>query len=488
MKYAIEEFQTLEGYTDDGEIAKDEKGCALVSINKIAQRFKVDRSSLRIRLEGKISHQKTGRPTLLTEFEEQMLIELLRFRAILGTPMTAIQLRTAAKQLLEAKYQKAINDPTISTEMKAKLKASPKLPSIRWERDFMQKYKNEVGNRIAKLLDSSRLKAMSREKLDDFYDLLELCIEKTGLDPINYEIISKIIYNCDECGISLRPKQVKIILPRIIRNAFVIPEQKVFDYTTVLACGNAFGDILNPLIIYRNLPEVPENFKVWTGPLYRCSKSGWINSDLYIEWLTSIFIPEAQRLRPVDYEGPIILIFDGHSTHVNDRVMEIAFENRILLLQLPSHSTHVLQPLDLNFFGPLKNVLGKIIREKTSSVSDLAKDKFSQFLLQAWNGIDNSWLKKGFAMSGILTQNGINRMAVSNEEIAKALPYLENGNRILQLTEQEISDLNFPEHLSELEAIRQQFKSAIQLHPLYEKQQISNYLRYVHFILNSLYL
>jgi hypothetical protein len=321
------------------------------------------------------------------------------------------------------------------------------------------------------------VKAMSREKLDDFYDLLELCIQQTGLDPTNdYELLSKIIFNCDECGICLKPKQVKVILPRIIRNAFIIPEQQIFEYTTVLACGNAYGDVLNPLIIYRNLFEVPENFKAWTGPLYRCNRTGWINSDLYIEWLTLIFIPEMQRLRPANYDGSVILIFDGHSTHINDKVMEIAFKNKIVLLQLPSHSTHILQPLDLNFFGPLKNVLAKLIREATTSTSpDLSKDKFSQFLLNSWHAIDNSWLKRGFEMSGILTQNGINRMAIPDDELYKALPYLANGSQILELTTQQIMDLKFPEEMSELESIRQQFINATKFLPIsYEKRIIGN--------------
>jgi hypothetical protein len=48
-----------------------------------------------------------------------------------------------------------------------------------------------------------------------------------------------------------------------------------------------------------------------------------------------------------------LLIMDGHSSHVNLEFINYCDQNRILVLILPPHSTHRLQPLDVGLFQPL---------------------------------------------------------------------------------------------------------------------------------------
>jgi hypothetical protein len=51
---------------------------------------------------------------------------------------------------------------------------------------------------------------------------------------------------------------------------------------------------------------------------------------------------------------PVLLIFDGHGSHITDEMIELAVNNNIELLCLPAHTTHKLQPLDVGVFGPLQ--------------------------------------------------------------------------------------------------------------------------------------
>lgn len=51
---------------------------------------------------------------------------------------------------------------------------------------------------------------------------------------------------------------------------------------------------------------------------------------------------------------------DSH-TH-NIEVINLARENFVILLSLPPHSTHKLQPLDKSFLGPLKTYYNDEIR------------------------------------------------------------------------------------------------------------------------------
>ena len=48
-----------------------------------------------------------------------------------------------------------------------------------------------------------------------------------------------------------------------------------------------------------------------------------------------------------------LLIADGHSSHVNLRFLDYADRERIIVLILPPHTSHRLQPLDLGLFAPL---------------------------------------------------------------------------------------------------------------------------------------
>jgi len=47
-----------------------------------------------------------------------------------------------------------------------------------------------------------------------------------------------------------------------------------------------------------------------------------------------------------------MLLFDGHASHITLEAIAFCEENKIVLLCLPSYSTHLLQPLDIGVFGP----------------------------------------------------------------------------------------------------------------------------------------
>ena len=51
---------------------------------------------------------------------------------------------------------------------------------------------------------------------------------------------------------------------------------------------------------------------------------------------------------------PVLLIMDGHGTHMSIELIELARFNDVHLLCLPSHTTHVLQPLDVGVFKSFK--------------------------------------------------------------------------------------------------------------------------------------
>jgi hypothetical protein len=80
--------------------------------------------------------------------------------------------------------------------------------------------------------------------------------------------------------------------------------------------------------------------------------NGWTDEFLCTEWFEKSFIPQATARNTS--EKPILLILDGHGSHVTEAMRTAAVRNNIVLYCLPAHTTHRLQPLDVGVFGPLQ--------------------------------------------------------------------------------------------------------------------------------------
>ncbi|CAH2218130.1 jg1082 [Pararge aegeria aegeria] len=79
------------------------------------------------------------------------------------------------------------------------------------------------------------------------------------------------------------------------------------------------------------------------------SGSGWINESLFVDWLHH-FISYAKPSK-VD---SILLILNNHESHISLDAFSLCKEHGIIMLTLPPHTSHKLQPLDLTYFGPIK--------------------------------------------------------------------------------------------------------------------------------------
>ena len=63
-----------------------------------------------------------------------------------------------------------------------------------------------------------------------------------------------------------------------------------------------------------------------------------------------MFIPQT-RPKKQEYR---LLVLDGYKSYESTEFNAICRRNKVILLTLPPHTSHVLQPLDLAEFSPLK--------------------------------------------------------------------------------------------------------------------------------------
>lgn len=92
--------------------------------------------------------------------------------------------------------------------------------------------------------------------------------------------------------------------------------------------------------------------KLPEGSLALTNKSGWVNEELFSLWFDHFI----KAVQPKARSCPSLLIFDGHTSHVrNVDIITKARENNVVLLMLPSHCTHKLQPLDISVYKSLSS-------------------------------------------------------------------------------------------------------------------------------------
>lgn len=113
---------------------------------------------------------------------------------------------------------------------------------------------------------------------------------------------------------------------------------------------SAAGGYVPPMFIFPRKRMTPTLEKDGlAGAIYKCSDSGWINEDLFLEWLGHF----NNHAKPSENE-PVLLILDNHASHISLAIHEYCKTNHIHMLSLPPHTSHRMQPLDVSFFGPFK--------------------------------------------------------------------------------------------------------------------------------------
>ena len=87
---------------------------------------------------------------------------------------------------------------------------------------------------------------------------------------------------------------------------------------------------------------------------FATSAKEWTNNDCRFEWLTKDFDPYTREKAQSETH---LLICDGHDSHISAKFVAHCIENNICLFLLLPHSSHLLQPLNVSVFSPLKTAV-----------------------------------------------------------------------------------------------------------------------------------
>ncbi len=127
-------------------------------------------------------------------------------------------------------------------------------------------------------------------------------------------------------------------------------------------------------------------------------------------------------------EKPVLLIMDNHISHLDFQAVTFAKDNGIILLTLPPHCSHALQPLDVTVYGPFKKRLGASqndwmfvnpgVRISIKEIAELSKSPYE-------NSFTTKKIIKGFKKTGIYP---FNRFAIPDIRYAPSSVTERPGN------------------------------------------------------------
>ena len=170
-----------------------------------------------------------------------------------------------------------------------------------------------------------------------------------------YRFTAQQIFNVDETGLTTVQNLGKIVTARGVRNVGSVTSAERGKLVTAVYTICVSGSVLPPLLIFSRV-HYRDHF-VRGGHedcIGQCSKSGWINEDLFLVYLEDLI---SRNRCSLDHK--ILLILDNHESHISLRVIDKAKSSGIVMLAIPPKTSHRLQSLDVSVFGPFKRGYNK---------------------------------------------------------------------------------------------------------------------------------
>ena len=349
----------------------------LLTVRRAAAIFEVPRSTLGDRCRREASGRVSAiKMTKLTSSEEAVIVRHVLDLDSRGFPPTKALLRDMADKLLEARGGEPIG--------------------IRWPDNFVKRTP-ELKTRWTRRYDRQRALTEDPEAIGAWFDLV-------AATRAQYGILDADTYNFDETGFMMGVVSSQLVVTgshRRGRPKLVQPGGRT--WTTVIQGVGAEGVAIPPYIIFAGKTHLNTWYE--GSPLPRdwmigVSPTGWTTNSHGIAWLRHF----DQHTRTRTIASHRLLLIDGHESHVSMEFQDFCAEAKIITLCMPPHSSHLLQPLDVGWSGPLKRAYGAAISDMgRHAVTHITKNDFLEAFQKAYSkAITPDNIKGSFRGSGLI--------------------------------------------------------------------------------------
>lgn len=345
------------------------------SIRRAAGAYNVPYSTLNDRLNGALP--KTGTPPpnrALTPIEEEVVYQKILDLDSRGYSPTQAIIRSWASSLTKARNGQEVGQ--------------------RWAHNFVKRHSG-LETRLLRRLSNQRAKNEDPEVLMEWFRLVQNIIAYHGITQHD-------IYNFDESGFRLGHCQNTMVVTATERRQR--PKALVSDSTqwqTVIACVNAEGWSVPPYVIFSG-KEMNRAWFHYLPPTWKLgvSPKGWTSYDHAVQWIQHF--DDYTKHRTVGQKR--LLVLDGHDSHMTPEFESFCEEQGIITLCMPPHSSHLLQPLDVGCFSPLKKAYSaRIQRLGIVGYHYLIKEDFLPEFRPAYKAaFTSNTIQSAFRGSGLL--------------------------------------------------------------------------------------
>ncbi|CAF4517648.1 unnamed protein product [Rotaria magnacalcarata] len=343
--YAITDLKLALDLIGDGEITVIEASTA----------YNIPMPTLYSRLSGSRGGNPCGNK-ILSDGEEKFLIHVIHKFQEWQHPLTRSDFISIARTFMIEMNKKKITEDSLLRE---------------WFNGFQKRWFNEIKFVETSKLESVRSLSCTQLVVDRWFDHLNKVLAKLNLFDR-----PEAIYNVDESAFGDDPGRKQVIIKRDSKYAISSQGGSGKCYTTLLMCTSASGKFLPPYIIFR----AQRLFDVWIprngypGSRYNATPSGWSDENTFYDWLCNHFTPAVKMVKK-----PLLLIMDGHYSHLSTRIIKYCMNNGIHLECLPPHTTTILQPLDVLTLSKVKTSWRKLLQNhyKETNAEPVSKQKVS---------------------------------------------------------------------------------------------------------------
>ena len=354
-------------------IRKDPK----LSIRAAAKLYRVDHVTLSRRLKGTLSRSDSmPKSRKLTSLEEETIVEYIIDLDARSHPPRLASVEEMANRLL--------------TE-----RGAPHV-GLRWASNFVKR-QPLLRTRFLRRYDHQRAQCEDPDAIRAWFRLVKNMIVKYG-------VVDADMYNFDETGFAMGVITTGIVVTNAERRAqakLVQPGNR--EWITVIQGVNATGWTVPPYIIVSGKFHLSTWYQNHTLPrdwVIATSSNGWTTNEHGLAWIRHF----DQYTKPRTTGRYRLLVLDGHESHSSTDFELYCKENDIITLCMPPHSSHILQPLDVGCFSPLKRAYGgqieKRVRAGTTHISK--EDFFPAFFAAFQQTMTVQNVQGGFRGAGLI--------------------------------------------------------------------------------------
>jgi hypothetical protein len=301
------------------------------SVNAAAKTYGVSKSTLLRRLKGSPAREDyMPQNSNLTPIEEEILLNSILKQDAEGLSPTLDIIRSMANSICKARGK-----PDVGRH---------------WPSRFISRNPSLIV-RTGRTYECQRKLCETPAVIQAWFELVKNTINKHGILPED-------MYNFDETGFQLgqiSTSRVVTSSDRTGRPKQIKPSNT--EWVTVIQGACADGSAIPPLLIFKgktiNYSWLGEDFpQTW---MFAASSQGWTNDEIGLQWIQHF--EYYTRMKTVSSKR--LLILDNHGSHTTTEFTSFCMDHNIVLLWMPPHSSHMLQPLDVACFGPLKQAFSK---------------------------------------------------------------------------------------------------------------------------------